>query len=331
MIDTPERRDRANTTDPLSGLDRLIQGTAMLDALTERDAHALLDGVAEAGANSFDLARDYGAGEAERRFGAWFRTVPREQRPFLVGKGGHPHGARNRVARKAVRADLDASLDAIGSDYFDLYLLHRDDPDVPVDEIVDFLDELQREGRIGAYGGSNWTVERLRAAHAYAQTAGRDGFRASSPHFSLAVPTRPPWPGCVALNGPAASDDRRWYAATGLPVLAWSSLAMGWFALESEADVIGNERSLGASVYATPENVARRARARRLAERDGGTATEVAVRYVLNQPMRTRAIVGCRTQAEFQALKHATERPLSASELEWLESGTGPDLRSDLD
>ncbi len=323
MTETTDAPTHAYVPTPLPGLGRLIQGTAMLDALSERDALALLDAVTEAGARSFDLARHYGAGEAERRFGLWYRTVPPERRPFLVGKGGHPDDVRDRVTRDDVRADLDTSLERTGAERFDLYLLHRDDPDVPVGEIVDFLDELAREGRIGAYGGSNWSVDRIRAAQTYARRAGRDGFRASSPHFSLAVPIRPPWPGCVTLNGPDAQQDRAWYAANGLPVLAWSSVAMGWFALETEADVFGNERTLGATVYATPDNVARRDRARRIAERDGGTATEVAVRYVLHQPMRTHAIVGCRSAEEFRSLKRAAETPLSTDDLRWLEWGEG--------
>lgn len=301
--------------------ERLIQGTAMLDGLPQKRALALLDGVAEAGCTTFDLAENYGRGSAERIFGAWLAQHPTAPPPFVITKGGHPYEGRDRIGAAEVRADLEGSLARLGLDAVDLYLLHRDDPRVPVDEIVSFLEAFRADGHVRAYGVSNWSAERVRAAQAYAQRHGLPGLAASSPHFSLAVPNESPWPGCVSIAGPDAEADRAYYAASGPPVLAWSSLAMGYFVLDQEGEPDDPARSLATRVFASPANAARRARAHRLARAEGSEVTPLLVRYALSQPMDLHALVGCRTPAEYRALRDAVRRPLTPAQCAWLEDG----------
>ena len=81
------------------------------------------------------------------------------------------------------------------TDYIDIYLLHRDDPAVPASEIVEIFNAMHREGKIGAFGGSNWTHERIQEANAYAKDHGLIPFTVSSPNFGLADQIADPWGG----------------------------------------------------------------------------------------------------------------------------------------
>lgn len=314
--------------------DQFVQGTAMLDALPRDEALDLLTGVTDLGGTTFDLAHAYGGGVSETLMGEWMRQHGVRDELFLITKGGHPADGRRRIGRKDVRSDLAMSLDRLGTDYIDLYLLHRDDEDVPVDEIVTFFDELFSEGLIRAYGGSNWRHERFEAAREYARRNNLCEPLATSPHFSLAVPTQTPWPGCVSIAGEEGTAARAYYARDRIPVLAWSSLAMGYFALGNPDDDagkvphdpsttgMGREQSMSQQVFSSPMNDSRRERARSIARAHGDTPTQVAFRYALSTTLVVHPIVGCRTSAEYAALQEAARRPLSAAEVRWLEEGS---------
>ena len=293
---------------------QLVLGSVVFKLADQALTDALLEAWLEGGGNMVDTARLYARGESERAIGAWRACSGRRDDLLILTKGCHYDAERNRVSRSDLRDDLLASLDALQTEAIDLYLLHRDDPSVPVDEIIEWLHEQHAAGRIRAYGGSNWTAARVVAASAYARAHGRQPFVAVSNHLSLAVPNEAHYPGTVALD----PDAIRWLGETGIPNFAWSALANGFFGGRYGPPPLV-DREFVRRVYDSEPNRERLRRATLLADRKDLSATQISLAYVANQPFRCFAVVGPANLEELYACLAAADLPLSPAELAWLE------------
>ena len=304
---------------------RIVQGTVMIRSEEEDRSFALLDEVFELGGTTFDTAHQYGGGDSERTFGRWVRERGLRDEVVVIGKGAHHNADRKRVTPFDITADLFDSLARFGFDHVDLYLLHRDDPSVPVGPIVEVLNEHLSEGRIRAFGASNWNPERLREANEYTRENDLVPFVASSPNLSLAEQAVEPWPDCVSISGTKGKQDREWYARERMPLFTWSSLAGGFFSGRFTRDNLdsfeGYLDRLCVQTYCHEENFARLDRARVLADERGLSLPQVALAYVLDQPLEVFALVGCNTGEEFEANVAAGDIGLTPEEISWLESG----------
>jgi aryl-alcohol dehydrogenase-like predicted oxidoreductase len=118
---------------------QLVQGTVMLRPAERERGFQLLDEVFALGCTAFDTARHYG--DAELVLGPWLAARGVRDQAVIIGKGAHPRDGRNRVTPDDITADLTDSLARLGVDRIDLYLLHRDDPAVPVGPLVEVLNE----------------------------------------------------------------------------------------------------------------------------------------------------------------------------------------------
>lgn len=302
---------------------RLVQGTLMVTSADMDQGFKLLDGVLELGCNTLDTAHVYGMGDTERTVGRWIRERGVRDQIVLIGKGGHPSVDRLRVTPFDITADLHDSLARLKTDYIDLYLLHRDNPEVPVEPIIDTLNEHLKAGKIRAFGGSNWSHERLQAANDYALANGLTPFVASSPNFSLAEQLQPPWKGCISISGDQGSAARAWYAQQKMPLFTWSSLAGGFFSGRYRRDNLDSFTAelekLCAETYGSEANFQRLDRVEALAAQKSLSVPQIALAYVLSQPLNIFAVVGCQTPAEFATNVAASELRLSPEEIAWLE------------
>jgi aryl-alcohol dehydrogenase-like predicted oxidoreductase len=207
-------------------------------------------------------------------------------------------------------------------------LLHRDDPDVSFEPIIDVLNEYQQAGRLHAFGVSNWSHERIETANAYAQANGLEPFVASSPQFSLAESLDEPWPLCISVSGSAGIAARAWYTQTQMPLLVWSPLASGFFSGRFRRDNLHTfgEREwdeVAVRTYANEANFQSLDRAGILAMEKGLTAAQIALAYAMNQPMDVFVAVGPSSGEKFRANVEASEIRLTSEEMAWL------DLRTD--
>lgn len=309
-------------------------------SLPEREFFALLDELFALGCTTFETAPGtYRAGMSETLLGAWMRTRRVADRVAIISKGGVTDAWR--LKRQDVMDDLSGSLDRLGVDHVDLFLLHRDDPTVAVDEIVDMLHELVDRGFCRALGASNWTHQRIAKANAYAARCGLTPFAVSSPQFGLGVPRQPPWPGCVTIRGDGGRDARRWYTETRMPVLAWQILGGGFFTeryqrrdrsqvvdeTDEAARVAAYLDELCEQTYDTPDNAQRYERAARLAAIKRVTVSQIALAYAMSQPMAMIPMVRCGSGDHYASLLAAIELRLTREELCWLEDGGPPPQR----
>ncbi|KPK82931.1 MAG: aldo/keto reductase [Phycisphaerae bacterium SM23_33] len=295
---------------------RLVQGCTGISSRELQYSFDLLDGVFALGCNAFDTAQIYGGGDSERTLGRWIRERGLGDKVVVITKGAHPNADRRRVTPFDIASDLHDSLARLKTGAIDLYLLHRDDPDVEVGPIIEALNEHLAAGRIRAFGGSNWTAERLAAANEYAAAHGLTGFAASSPNLSLAVPKEAPWGGCISISGPDGQADRNWYAQTQLPVFSWSSLAGGFwsgrFRRDNLATFSGYADELVVRCYCTQENFRRLDWAEKVAQEKGVSVAQVALAWLFRQPLNVFALTACRTPQEMADNVQALDLELPA-------------------
>ncbi len=303
---------------------RILFGTANGPMLAGEDVSPLLDETLALGINAFDTARGYG--QAERVLGDWMRSRGNRDALVVLSKCGDLKNGVVHLDRQVIEQELSESLRQLQTDHIDVYLLHRDDPATPIAEYIDTLNEAKRAGKILCFGVSNWTLARIREANAYAEATGQAGFAVSSPHYGLAEQVADPWGGgCVTVSGNSRAADRAWYAAHQMPVAAYSSLSRGFFSGRFRAgDYDAARRVLDAPAqrgYLCESNMARLARAEALAERDGCTVAEIAVRYLFASEMNLFAVLSTGSPARMRQNIAASRSPLSPGDVRYLEYG----------
>lgn len=290
-------------------ISRLVIGTMIFKAGCLPLACSMLDYFYEIGGNCFDTAHVYGC---EETVGQWIHLRGIREELVVIGKG-----ARDEAGTpEGLTAQLFETLEKMQLDYLDIYFMHTDNPAVPAGELVECLNEHLRAGRIHAFGGSNWSIERIEEANAYARGRGLVGFAASSPNLSLAAWNEPMWPGCLTASD---AQSRAWYAHQQMPLFAWSSQATGFFTgryKPADRDV----PALAAIVrtWFNDDNFRRLERARELAQAKGVSPAQIALAYVLCQPLPTYALIGPQSIDELRDVLPALDIALTPDEMHWL-------------
>lgn len=275
----------------------------------------------DAGGNFVDTAHCYacwienGVGASERELGHLLQRLGVRDRIIVATKGGHTafgteyprpdaYMSENQVAR-----DLEESLERLQLAQVDLYYLHRDDPRMPVGEIIEMLNRHVQNGRVRALGASNWSVARIAAANEYAAMRGLQGFVVSQVQWSLAEPNWKPGPDPTTRF--VTREELVWHTASKLPIAAYSATASGYFAGSAGAQ----------NPYDSPGSQARAARAQELAAQIGCTSTQVALAYLLNQPFPVSALFSTTQRAHLAEILGAARIALTPEQTRWLREG----------
>jgi aryl-alcohol dehydrogenase-like predicted oxidoreductase len=285
---------------------RLVMG---VDNQTELEpASVMFDDFQARGGNCFDTAFVYGAGKCETVFGQWLERRKVRDQIVLIGKGAHtPYCTPEHLSQQ-----LQTSLERLQTDFVDIYMMHRDNIDLPVSEFVDVLNLHARAGRIKAFGGSNWSVARVQEANDYAHSKGLQGFSVLSNNFSLARMVDAPWTGCLSASD---ADSRAWLTKNQITLMPWSSQARGFF-VRGDAG-FNDDEELTRCWYA-PDNFVRLERAQELAGEKGCDPIQIALAYVLYQPFPTIPLIGPRNTSETASSFKALEIELTPLEVQWL-------------
>ena len=277
---------------------------------TPEDGCIVWDAWIEAGGNAFDTAFVYGNGRQEAALGTWIAARGVQKDIVVIAKGGHtPY-----CFPGALEVQLNMSLDRLGLDYVPIFIMHRDNPDVPVDEFVDALNRLHTAGRIGIFGGSNWSIERFVDANAYARMAELEPLRILNNNLSLAVMERPVWPGCVTSN---TKDTLAFLQQNDVIHFSWSSQARGYFLPEALRHRLP-EATAPDACFGSDANAERRRRAGTLADELGVSPHNIATAWVLTQSFPSFALIGPRSPGEIVSTLPSLDVDLSPAELAWL-------------
>lgn len=300
----------------------ICMGTAPMGSSQDSElAFRIMDAYAEMGGNFLDTARVYGLTDdgvslSERCVGAWIRSRGMRERVVLATKGAHyslkDHS--KRLSRADILADCESSLRDLGVDFIDIYWLHRDDEDRPVEEIIDTLNELKKRGCVGALGASNWTARRLREANDYAARSGQAGFSADQPQWSLARQVVCGDPTLVQMY----DELKEFHRSTGIPVVPFSSQAKGFYSKLAQGGV-ESLNPKGLERFAFDENIRKLPVVERIAASHGVSVGAVALGYLTNQPFPVFPIVGISREEYMADVRAACDLVLTPDEVRALE------------
>jgi aryl-alcohol dehydrogenase-like predicted oxidoreductase len=278
---------------------------------------ACTDAAFEAGINFFDTANAYGRGAAESAWGEILSRRPRDSYILatkVFGQMSDDPGDHGLSAAQ-VHKQIDDSLKRLQTDYVDLYLAHRFDPDVPIEETIEAFQQIVASGKARYLGFSEWTPEQIQAA---IDIAGPDLFVSSQPQYSMLwqAPEIEVFPLC---------------AANGISQIVWSPLAQGLLTGKYHpgqtppADSRAASSEMGAFMGLVMSDTTLEAvdRLRPIAERAGLSMTEMALAWVLRRSELASAIVGATRPDQVHANAKASGIELTPDTLAAIDEALG--------
>ncbi len=285
----------------------VMGGVQLIDETDTPLSFRLLDTYVDCGGNFLDTANIYGKwlpearNSSERNIGAWLKARGNRDSLIIGTKGAHPEISTMEVPRMSepeVRHDLEESLRALGIDRIDLYWLHRDDRNKPVEEILSLLEKFVKEGHIRHYGCSNWRTDRIREAIHISREKGWQGFCANQMQWSMAILNREN----IGDKTTVDMDDGMLalHRDTGLAAIPYSSQAMGLFEKWARNPEAGCPKEL-AGPYGNPDNEVKFEQLLQESRETGNTLTQLALSWLLAHPFPTFPIIGSRTVEQVRA------------------------------
>jgi aryl-alcohol dehydrogenase-like predicted oxidoreductase len=284
-----------------------------------RIIHRALD----AGINFVDTADVYSGGESEVIVGKALAGGRRDD-IVLATKVHMPMGAdpnQRGNSRRWIIREAENSLRRLGTDWIDLYQVHRYDPDTDLDETLGALSDLVRAGKVRYAGHSTWPVSAIVEAQWTARERGRERFVCEQPPYSM-------------LTRAIEADVLPTCARYGMGVIPWSPLAGGWLtgryrASSAETGPYSAARQRLASRFdlSLPENQRKLEATEQLAKlagEAGMSLIEMAIAFVLRHPVVTSAIIGPRTMEHLESQLTAADVELPGDVLDRIDEIVPP-------
>jgi aryl-alcohol dehydrogenase-like predicted oxidoreductase len=242
---------------------------------------------------------------------------------IVATKGGHPTFDApqvRRLSRADIEGDLNLSLQNLQTERIDLYWLHRDDPQRPVEDILETLNDQVKAGKIRYFGCSNWRLPRIAAAREYAQRRGFTGFVANQMLWSYAVVN----PEAISDKTMVIMDDtmQQFHSDTGMAATPYSAQAQGWFQRMARGTV-GQMDAGTIARFRNSVNERRFLRLMHLMKETGLSVTELVLGYLQSQPFTTIPIVGCWKLDQLRDSMKAGDVRLTPEQLDYLERDEG--------
>jgi aryl-alcohol dehydrogenase-like predicted oxidoreductase len=293
--------------------------------IAQNEVEALLDRFAEQGGNFLDTAAIYadwtpaGKGSSERSISQWLRAHPNAEM-VIATKGAAPEmhsPGISRTTRSEIEFDLNQSLANLGVETVDLWYLHRDDPSVPVEEVLGLLEDQKRAGKLRFYAASNWRASRLKEAEAAAQKMGATGFVADQPMWSLAVPDLTGSDATLVAMNPELLS---WHEQSGVAAIPYSSQANGFFQKVAEGRSTSTALVAYESELVRATNHARFSRLEAMSGESGLSLTQLVLGFLRGYPFPVVPIIGSRTMEQLNDSLSGADVRLSPEQVQMLEA-----------
>src|SRR2546425_3819304 len=252
--------------------------------LDEEKSRPFIRRAIELGINFFDTANAYSDGTSEEIVGRALRDFARREEVVLATKVFYPmhKGANARgLSRKSILTEIDASLRRLGTDYVDLYQIHRWDNDTPIEETLEALHDVVRVGKARYIGASSMYAWQFAKALYTSDLHGWTRFVSMQPHYNLIYREE------EREMLPLCQDQK-------IAVIPWSPLAKGRLArkpskernetLRAQTDAIGKR-------FYSDEDLTIAQRVSDVAEAHGLPMAQIALAWILSKPVVTAPII----------------------------------------
>lgn len=273
----------------------------------------ILDRFIDAGGTMIDTADVYSAwipghkgGESETYLGEWLgRGVKREQVQIATKVGMLPGPAGAGLQPERIAEAVEASLERLQTDYIDLYYAHRDDPDVPLDEVLSAFGDLVSSGKVRAIGASNYSTARLAEALSISARNNLPAYSVLQPELNL-----------VKRDG-FPDDMRRLCEQHKIGVATYFALASGFLTgkYRSKDDFGKSPRGMRMDGYLDARGHAVLAAMDNVAAETGASLAQIALAWVMAQPGVTAPIASATSLQQLEDLLGALELELSGDQL----------------
>ena len=313
--------------DSIDGLDKKISKLIMGNdnQIYIDEAAKLWDHWIEVGGNAFDNAHIYGQGSMEKLLGDWHRKRDNLKDLVIIAKGAHTPNCDP----KSITSQLTESLDRLQTETADIYIMHRDNTEIPVDEFIDVLNEEKNKGRIKIFGGSNWTLSRFKEANNWAEENNKVKFSVLNNNLALCKMIKPLWDGCISSND---QEILTYLESTKTAHLSWSSQGRGYFLPDDITQQIeekitkdesswrqpGEHSSGPLSCFDSEDNRERKSRAIDLAKKLNTDSQNIAGAWPLNLDFPSFALIGPRIISEIDSSLKNLDLELTREQVNWL-------------
>src|SRR3954463_6821731 len=303
----------------------LCLGTMMFGAWGNQDhddSIRIIHRALDAGVNFVDTADVYSAGESEEIVGKAIKSPPSRRddvvlaTKFFMPMGDDPN--RRGASRRWIISEVESSLRRLGTDWIDLYQVHRPDPAVDVEETLGALTDLVQQGKVRAIGSSSYAASQIGGAQGTARGRGLGRFRPEQPPYSL-------------LTRSIELDVLPTAQRHGMGILTYSPLAGGWLSGSWSAD--SSPTSPARQRLAARFDMSLRENQRKLeaveqltkvAGEAGVSMIELAIGFVVNPPGVTSAIIGPRTMEQLESQLPGAAVTLDAAVLDRIDGIVPP-------
>lgn len=287
---------------------------ATLYKVGANQANELVSQALAAGVNFFDTADAYAGGESEVLLGQALKA--RRSEAVVATKVGFRSGdplTQSGLSRRHILWSVDQSLKRLGTDWIDVYIVHREDPHTPLEETLRALDDVVRAGKVRYLGFSNWSAWKAAAALEMQATNGLAPFTHGQLNYSL-------------LGRDVERDVIPMLKHYGLGLTVWSPLAAGFLSgkYTPEALASADNRLSGFDVLPTNKELGFKVveQMRAIAERCGASVAQVAIAWLLSKQAVSSVLLGSSKSSQLQDNLKAADLQLPAQDLAALDQAT---------